>query len=535
MLLHRALCRAAGSAAIAAVVAVTMPQPLAATAQRDAVAAPAPSPKPSLAKSQPVRRRPVRAPRGARKRARAYPVSWTSPLTASALAADLSALVPGNLRGRWGAMVVSLTRGDTLWHLQPGASMLPASTMKLFTSALALDRFGSAYQFRTEALRDGALGPDGVLTGNLVLRGDGDPSLSPRLFGGSPDGPMTQLAREVAASGIKRITGNIVADGSAFEDRRIPEGWKKKYLGAAYAARVSALSLNENLVWIVVNPGPKSAEVWTEPASAGLPVINEVKLVAGRGARVRVGRAANGALTVRGSIGARAGERRWSYVVDDPALFTAGAFKSALEAAGVRVEGTLREGATPPLAMRVAAIASAPLSQIVGAMNGGSINLFAELLFRNSARGPLRTGIGSADAANVELMQFLRHKVGVDSGAVLAKDGSGLSSLDRVTPRALVKLLAYGHSSTWASTYHQSMPVAGETETLKNRMRHTPAQGNLHAKTGTTDTTVGLGGFVTAKDGEIVAFSFIYNGADRWNAKATMDAMGATVANFVRE
>ena len=213
-LLRRALCRAAGSAVIAAVVAVTTPQPLAATAQRDAVAAPAPSPKSSLATSKPVRRRPERARKGVRKRTRAYPVSWTSPITASALAADLSALVPGNLRGRWGAMVVSLTRGDTLWHLQPGASMLPASTMKLFTSALALDRFGSAYQFRTEAMRDGVLGPDGVLTGNLVLRGDGDPSLSPRLFGGSPDGPMTQLAREVAASGIKRITGDIVADGS---------------------------------------------------------------------------------------------------------------------------------------------------------------------------------------------------------------------------------------------------------------------------------------------------------------------------------
>ena len=432
-------------------------------------------------------------------------------------------------------MVVSLTRGDTLWHLHPGESLMPASTMKLFTSALALEKFGPTYQFRTDVLRDGALTPDGTLNGNLILRGDGDPPLSPRLLGGSPDDPMMRLAREVAAAGITRVTGDIVADGSAFEDRRIPEGWKKKYLSAAYAARVSALSLNENFVWIVVHAGAKSTEVWTEPASAGLPVVNEVTLVAGGRARIRVGRNTTGALVVRGNMGMHAGERRWSFIVDDPATFTAGAFKTALEAAGVKVSGLLRSAAAPPTAARVATLSSPPLSQIVNAMNGGSINLYAELLFRNAARGPLRTGIGSADAANVELMQFLRQKVGVDSGAVQAKDGSGLSTMDRVTPRSLVKLLAYGHSSTWSTAYHQSLPVAGESETLRHRMRHTPAQGNLHAKTGTTNDVSSLAGYVTAKNGELLAFAMVYNGTDHWRARERMDRVGATLAAFARE
>jgi D-alanyl-D-alanine carboxypeptidase len=112
---------------------------------------------------------------------------------------------------------------------------------------------------------------------------------------------------------------------------------------------------------------------------------------------------------------------------------------------------------------------------------------------------------------------------------------SGLSTLDFMTPRIMIQLLSYAHKGPWSSAFHGSLPVAGESELLRQRMRATPAQGNLHAKTGTTNTVVGLGGYVTAKSGEILAFSFIYNGNDRWNAKATMDAMGATLANFVRE
>jgi D-alanyl-D-alanine carboxypeptidase/D-alanyl-D-alanine-endopeptidase (penicillin-binding protein 4) len=125
--------------------------------------------------------------------------------------------------------------------------------------------------------------------------------------------------------------------------------------------------------------------------------------------------------------------------------------------------------------------------------------------------------------------------VGVDSNAVVAADGSGLSTIDRVTPRSLVQLLAFSHRTQWSDAFHASLPVAGETELLARRMRATPAQGNLHAKTGTTNTVISLGGYVTAQDGELLAFAFIYNGWDRYTAKSTIDAMGATLASFVRE
>lgn len=149
--------------------------------------------------------------------------------------------------GKWGVMIVSLTRGDTLFERNAGDMMQPASTMKLFSTAVALDRYGPEHTFSTDVLRDSNVGADGTLNGNIYLRADGDPSMSARFFK-DPNLPMNTLARSVAATGLKRVTGDLVYDASIFDDRRIPEGWKTSYLGASYAARVSPLSLNENLV-----------------------------------------------------------------------------------------------------------------------------------------------------------------------------------------------------------------------------------------------------------------------------------------------
>jgi D-alanyl-D-alanine carboxypeptidase/D-alanyl-D-alanine-endopeptidase (penicillin-binding protein 4) len=195
----------------------------------------------------------------------------------------------------------------------------------------------------------------------------------------------------------------------------------------------------------------------------------------------------------------------------------------------------VKPGKTPSTAVKVAAFTSPPLSQIISEMNRESINVVAELLFRDAARASAPGGQSSADAGLANLREFLSRKVGADPKQINVSDGSGLSTLDSLTPRTMIHLLSYAHHGPWSSAFHGSLPVAGESELLRRRMRSTPAQGNLHAKTGTTDTVIGLGGYVTAKDGEIMAFSFLYNGTDRWNAKATMDAMGATLANFVRD
>ena len=135
---------------------------------------------------------------------------------------------------------------------------------------------------------------------------------------------------------------------------------------------------------------------------------------------------------------------------------------------------------------------------------------------------------------NAMLRDFMELRVGASPTDVYAADGSGLSTLDRVTARSLVKLLSYAHRAPWSRQFHESLPVAGREETLRLRMRQTPAQGNLHAKTGTTNDVVALSGYVAARTGEVLAFAFLYNGKDRWNARATIDAMGVTLADFAR-
>jgi serine-type D-Ala-D-Ala carboxypeptidase/endopeptidase (penicillin-binding protein 4) len=485
--------------------------------------------------SAPSRRAP--APRAKNvKAAPARVLTFTSPRGAAALQRDLATMLAAKTRsGQWGALVVSLTNGDTLFSVAPDTPLVPASTMKTFTAALALEQLGPDHAFSTDVLRDGPLASNGTVRGNLILRGDGDPGLSPRFVRGGPEAPMELLARFVAGAGVTRVEGDIIADASGMEGRRIPEGWLSRYAGAAYAAPFSALSLNENIVIVGVYPArDRSASVRLEPASSGLEVVSSVQVVQGRDTKVQVRMIGETKVVVTGTIGASAAPHRVQLVVSDPVTFTAGAFAEALRTQGITVTGEVRIGRTPDDATMVTALPSPPLARLVSVMNRESINHYAEQIFRNAARGADRRGAGTAESANSQLRAFLEQKVGVPGDHVTATDGSGLSVLDRVTPRALVHLMHYAHHAPWASVFHASLPVAGESETLRLRMRNTPAQGNLHAKTGTTNEVISLSGYATAENGEILAFAFLYNGADRWNARETIDAMGPTLTAFSR-
>ncbi len=476
-----------------------------------------------------AKKKPTRRP--ARKAPKAPAVLATAPRTAAALAADMG-YMSGRIRsGQFGIMAVSLTRGDTLYQRNAGTPLVPASTMKMLTSAAAFERLGPQYQFSTDVLYDGTLGQDGTLSGNVYLRGDGDPSLSGRYLRGGPDAPMLILADQLVSRGVKRVTGEIIGDATAFDDEKIPAGWLSRYLGAGYAARVSGLSLNENLVWVTIVPGGGAK---LEPATSAIQLVNNVRTVAGTGARLSIRRQSPASITVSGTIGSRAGTRRYVYVVDDPAPFTTGALRAALIAKGVQVDGGIKLGKTPSSAVKIASIQSPTLDRIVSAMNRESINHFAELLMRNAARGTDRKQQGSAANGQALLRNLFATKIGADSTLLQVADGSGLSTLDRVTPRAMTQMLAYAHRADWGPWFHASLPVAGESELLRRRMRGGAAQGNLHAKTGTTNDVIGLGGYVTAVNGEVIAFAFIYNGADRWTAKSMIDTMGQTLANFAR-
>jgi len=481
------------------------------------------------------RRKPARSRSHTTESPIAPAAHYTSPRSAAALAADLGAFLGHTRSGQWGVMVTSVTRGDTLFAFNPGAQLRPASTMKLFTSALAFDRFGPSYQLSTDVLRDGPVTADGTLQGNIIIRGDGDPALSGRFIDGGPNAPMQILADQVAAAGIKRITGSVIGDATAFDDQKVPDGWLTRYLGAAYAARVSGLSLDENLVWIAVSPGKGSQAIAAlEPATTAIPLTNNARTVGGSGASLRMSKRADGSIEVRGTIGRNSPTRRYSYIVDDPALFATGAFRAALAAKGIQITGDTRLGATPSKATKVTSLASPTLARMVSAMNRESINHYAELLFRDGARGPKKEVQGTVAAGNKALQDFFTREVKADASTIYAADGSGLSTANHVTARAMIQLLDYAHHTTWGPAFHASMPLAGESGTQRKRMKGSPAQGNLHAKTGTTNDVVALAGYVTAINGEVIAFSFIYNGTDRWNAKSTIDTMGETLASFSR-
>ena len=453
------------------------------------------------------------------------------------LAGRLASLLASKVRnGTWGAMVISLTSGDTLFSRNAGMSLNPASTLKLYTTALAFDQLGPDHRFTTDVLKSGVLA-NGTLNGNLVIRGGGDPALSRRYFDGDGNGPMRALARQVAEAGIRRITGDVIGDANAFEPKPVPDGWLNRYLHASYAARVSALSLNENLIHVVVTPGRagQPGVVRLEPATTAFSVTNSSSTRSkSRSAQVTVTGGEDGLIRVKGWIGTSSEPRVYGLVVSDPALFTTGAFVRALRDEGVIVDGRARLGTTPVGSAKVVSLPSPPLAELAGVMNRESINHYAELIFRNAARQASPVGIGSASMGNALLRDFMQLRVGSVPQDVFVADGSGLSTLDRVTARSMVKLLSYAHRAPWSRQFHESLPVAGREETLRLRMRGTPAQGNLHAKTGTTNDVVALSGYVAARTGEILAFSFLYNGKDRWNARATIDAMGVTLADFAR-
>ncbi len=457
-------------------------------------------------------------------------VNSTAPRTVASLMADMTSMAGRIRSGRFGIMAISLTRGDTLFSENAGSPLMPASTMKMLSSAVAFERLGPAHQFSTDVLQDGPMSADGTISGNVYLRGDGDPSLSGRFMPGGPEAPMNYLADQLVARGVKRVTGEVIGDASAFDDQRIPEGWLTRYLQAGYAARVSGLSLNENLVWVTITPGG----VRLEPATSAIPLVSNVRTVPGGGASLSVRRQGDGTIVVSGRIGSNSPPRRYEYVVEDPATFATGALKAALVTKGIAVNGGIRLGKTPANATKIASLKSPTLDRIVSAMNRESINHFAELLMRDAARGPQRDKQGTVANGQALLRNFFATKVGADTSTLEVHDGSGLSTLDRVTPREMVQMLSYAHKASWGPWFHASLPVAGESELLKRRMRGGAAQGNLHAKTGTTNDVIGLGGYVTALNGEVIAFSFIYNGADRWTAKSMIDVMGATLANFAR-
>lgn len=474
---------------------------------------------------------------------------------AVALASDLSSIIriPGWSNDKWGVMVVSVDHGDTLFAHQPDVALAPASNLKLFTSAGALYYLGPQYRYGTY-LATAAPIENGVLRGDLHLYGTGDPTLSDRIGDGGLE-VWRAFADTLAMLGVREVQGDVVGDGSYFEGSGTGAGWQTSYINAWYAAPAGALSFNENIVTLRVSPADQAGwrpNVQTVPGSDGVAIVNLATTVAGGGGRIQVTRAAyDGPIVIRGEIGTGAGDH-WSGVpVPDPARFAAAAFRDVLAEAGIRVTGGVRSihdpaqsvfgqqkvfspaYATGPTPRVVAVHQSPPLVEILTVVNKRSHNMYAEQVLRTVGR--VVSGSGSVEGGEHAVMSLMERELGAPPAAeeLSMQDGSGLSVLDRVTPRTVVELLAAMAHTPMFETYLATLPESGERGL--RRMGGTQAQGNLRAKTGTINNVSALSGYVTAANGERLAFSIISNGVpSTWRAKRVEDQIGARLAAFTR-
>jgi D-alanyl-D-alanine carboxypeptidase/D-alanyl-D-alanine-endopeptidase (penicillin-binding protein 4) len=480
----------------------------------------------------------------------------------------------------WGVKVVALDSGKTLFEHNPGKLFSPASNSKLYTVALALDRLGADYQIRT-SLYAAARPSAGTLKGDLVVYGRGDPTLAARLHGSNIFAALQPLVSALTNGGVKRITGDLVADTSFFHGPEFGSGWAWDDLESYYGAEISPLTINDNALPVMVKPGEKAgarcglsvgAGMCGADGPSGTPALASFLIFSNRTETVEAGqrrtisfyRPLNGNIVY---VSGRMPKDGADFVEDVPVHNPAGLFlvffKEALARAGIKVGGKLRtadwlERQVHPLdcgqMVEVGFMESPPLNEVAREIEKPSQNLYTDLLLAHvgetlRARNGSERG-GAAEAASAdevlsretseskgirELNRFLA-EVGIARGQVLFEEGSGLSRNNLTTPNATVALLQFMSRHKCASAYLDALPIAGVDGTLKSRMKGTVAAGNARAKTGTLRWANSLSGYVTTASGQRLVFSLMLNryqapGPGN-SARADLDAIVEMLAGY---
>lgn len=469
------------------------------------------------------------------------------------LRSDLERIVQrAHTNATFGVLVVSLDRGDTLFSHNADLPLVPASNMKLFTTAAALYYLGADFRYSTYLLTDGEV-EGGTLTGDLILYGTGDPAISARLLG-SARAPLRELADALVAAGVRQVDGDLIGDGSYFDDAWLGEGWSPDYRMLSYSAPIGALSFAENVVTITVQPGAAGgpAEIRTTPATTGLGVENRVATVTRGATNVRFAHGEN-RVVVSGQIARGHGGVTRVVPIVDPGNYAAAAFRSVLEERGITVRGGVRsvhraEASRATITGRAAngvggharvlgVHLSPTLEELTTVTNQISHNLYAEALLKTIGRVAL--GDGSAAGGARAIAYMLECETAVDQRGLRVVDGSGLSRLNRVTARATVHLLDFMNRSNVWEPFYATLPEAAAPgdlrHSLRNRLGQTPAARNLRAKTGTINTVSSLSGYVRSASGERLAFAIYANDAPLTAlAKRAEDAIGIRLATFDR-
>jgi serine-type D-Ala-D-Ala carboxypeptidase/endopeptidase (penicillin-binding protein 4) len=430
---------------------------------------------------------------------------------------------------RWGVYVMSLRDGRTLYARNADKPITPASNLKVYTTAVALDLLGADYRWHTSVYATAETEANGTINGDVVLYGRGAPDLASETKRGRT-ASLGQLADDLYDRGVRRVRGNVVGDESYFRGEALGDGWLWNDVQWYFGAEISALSINGNETTMSVVPAGTAGEpvqVKFDIPTDYFHVRNDANTLE-RGTPTTLGITrglSDNEFRIWGDF--PAGGRGFSarLAAHRPALWAATLFRDALKARGITVEGEaiMRDARAnldarfdPQSGVELASVNSRTLGEIVRATNKESINLNAELILRtlgkergSLAPDPQRMRIRGDDEAGAAVVRMWIERAGISTAGLSLHDGSGLSRLDLVTPEVTARLLAAIAKTSSASVFRDSLPVAGRDGTLSGRLRS--YAGRIQAKTGTLTYNNSLSGYVTAEDGEPLVFSIICN------------------------
>jgi serine-type D-Ala-D-Ala carboxypeptidase/endopeptidase (penicillin-binding protein 4) len=479
---------------------------------------------------------------------------------------------PDVARGMWGIDVVSLTTGNVLYEQNSEKLFTPASNTKLFTTAAVSALIGPDYKFHTTVESTAMLDKYGRLSGDLVLVGRGDPNLSGRVLPYNlrterklpPLSALEGLADQVVQKGVKYIDGDVVADDSYYAFERYGEGWAQDDLIWEWGAPVSALTINDNVLFVSIMPAERAGErafVSLVPYADYYHIDNRVVTTPpGTGPRkIYINREpGSNELTLWGNIPSDDAGANEALAIEDSADFAAQAFREMLEKRGVVIFGRSRArhnelanlntltvttmapagggDEKPPAMMRnvptvLASYESQPISQDLRVINKVSQNLHAELMLRLLGR---EKGTAGTIEGGLEVERGFLASAGIRQDEYVFFDGSGLSRQNLVTPHAVVKLLSFAETQPWGELYESTLPVASVDGSIAERFKGSVAAGRVIAKTGSLGHVNALSGYATTLKGDRVAFSILANNHNLTSRRA-LEVIDKIVEAIVEE
>ncbi len=407
--------------------------------------------------------------------------------------------------------IVAMPSGKKVYAYNTEQSLLPASVIKIVTTAAALHYLGPEYRFKTKFLYSGERKGD-TFHGDLIIRGGGDPTLSTET--------LWSIAKQIKGSGINEITGNIVIDAHFFDKSdKVSEWWDDEERSQrAYDAKLSALPLNFNAIAVHVQPGSyvkDKLNIWLEPTLPYIRLHNMTKTVRKRSRRntvsIRRTEKVPGEveMRIRGKLHSSVQERVFYLNVDDPMRYVTETFRALLQEVGVNINGTSKVVYIPVVAKEWHKHLSAPLSVILKLLNTYSNNMTAEQIVKTIAA---EQNVPGSHAEGLRLMKEFLRLSGVNMEGIVLVDGSGLSRKNRMTTRAITDLLTSLFSRfDIGPDFISVLRVMGAQGVLSQRLAKSPARGKIRAKTGTLRGLSALAGYVASKDGKVYGYALFLN------------------------